>query len=116
MPFAEPETAFAATIVEAGREYILRKKIRALRGWDRVFTNFQQLTRRLNDLAGIVPGSSENQSSCARPDSRGRLSLHKPSHITLPLQPFPHKPLAARNPVVTERGLRCSSLPAIIRQ
>ena len=52
MPFPGPETALAATIGEAGREYILRGKIRALRGWNRVFTKFQQLTRRLNDLRG----------------------------------------------------------------
>ena len=50
MPFAEPETALATTIGLTVGEIIVRKKMSLPAACKRPFTNFQSLTRRLNDL------------------------------------------------------------------
>jgi hypothetical protein len=50
MPFAEPETALASTIDLAVEEIIVREETSSPAACKRPFTNFQSLTRKLNNL------------------------------------------------------------------
>jgi len=58
MPIAEPETALASTIVAGLVPEVIAEKIRAPAARQAGSTTFQQLTRRLNDLAFSLPGNS----------------------------------------------------------
>jgi hypothetical protein len=77
MPFLEPETALAATISGAGMGRSSAEKFPPCARWGSHSRNFQQLARRLNELAkGTAGSSSEGQAS------RGRLSPQEPfTHI-----------------------------------
>jgi hypothetical protein len=61
MPFAEPETALALTIDVAVGEIIVREKISPPAACERPFTNFQSLTRRLNELQFGVPANHTDE-------------------------------------------------------
>jgi len=54
MPFAEPETALAATIDVAGDPTLIAGKIIRPAACAGPSTTFQSLTRRLNDLRELV--------------------------------------------------------------
>ena len=109
MPFPEPETALAGTNLVTGRDKVVRYGIRIVSGSDCVFTNFQRLTRRLNDLgamAGIfTTEDTEDTEERVFPTSpRDLPALHDPARFTSLLILLP------------KRGLRGSGLPAIINQ